>query len=66
MITDEIVEMTGVPIATPSTLARVTVVRATPASKVDAVVAETFELTVVARAAEVRELSNKHEAVPAT
>jgi hypothetical protein len=66
MMTDEIVVMTGVPIATPKTLARVTVVNATPASQVDAVVAETLELIVVARAVEVSVLSIKQEAVPAT
>jgi hypothetical protein len=66
MMTLEIVEMTGVPIATPKTLDRVTVVRATPASKVEAVVAETLELTVVAKAVEVRELSNRTDATPAT
>ena len=66
MITDEIVELIGLPIATPSWKARVVMVRATPASAVDAKLADTFADTGIPWALAVSALSNATEAVPAT
>ena len=66
MITDEMVELIGLPIATPRTNARVVVERETPASALDAMVGDTLAETVGAVAGAVMVESKKTDAVPAT